>query len=223
MLTALTIVIIGLAALYVVLAPMSEPDLLLPGPSFWQQYRERKAQHTLEEANTLDWIERVKDTPEHHPEPRRRRRVETVQGRPPWEPVPAPPAPAPSMTTQVWEFGPPPANIDAAKQNVPNPWPPGHTGAHALIKAAYERPLYGPPDVPDWPSAPEPDPGPEPELAPDPERDPGPEAEQDWPPELPRDAAPEPADSTVVRGIKAFTHADLEDYIRKMDAYKGRS
>lgn len=214
MLTTLTIVIIGLAALYVVLAPMPEPDLLLPGPSLWQQYRERKAQHTLEEANTLDWIERVKDTPERAPAPvRPRRRVEAVQARPPWGPVPAPPAPAPSMTTQAWEFGPPPPNIDAAKQNVPNPWPPGHTGAHALIKAAYERPLYGPPGTPDWPSEPEPAPGPD--------RDPGPEAEQGWPPELPRDEPPEPADSTVVRGIKAFTHADLEDYIRKMDAYKG--
>lgn len=214
--TILALVIIGLAALYVVLAPMPESDLLPPGPSLWQRHRARQAEHTLEEANTLDWIERVKDTPERASAPARpRRQVETVQTRPPWDPVPAPPVPAPSMTTQVWEFGPPPPNIDAAKQNVPNPWPPGHTGAHALIKAAYERPLYGPPETPDWPSAPE--------LAPDPERDPGPEAEQDWPPELPPADPPDPADSTIVRGIKAFTRADLEDYIRKMDAYKGRT
>lgn len=207
MLTTTTLVIIVLTAVYVAIAPQPEPDLLLPGPSLLDRWRERQVQNTLEMDNTLDWIARVKDVPASAPGPRRHRPVETVAGRPPWNPEPQPEHAEDTMAPDYYSgknlarmlSGPPPPRPDQP----PRFWPAGQTGAHALVRAALDRPLYGPPDQ---------DPEPAPESEPD---DPGPEAEQGWPPEPPAD----PADSTIVRGIKAFTAEALDEYERGLPGY----
>lgn len=228
MLTLLTITIFAAMGLAVVLAPPPEPLLLFPEPwpSWPRKYRERREQHTLEEANTLDWIEQVKDISERQIEARRRRTVVTTSA-PPWLAAPTPPSVA-AMMVPDRETSP---EIQAARQLAPRHWPPNMTGAHQLVRAALDaRPEdYS---LPEWARNENEKPQPDVEDEPVPQPEGEPESESDWPPEPPRQPdllPPEPTawqpgdpDNTIVRGIKAITDADLAEYEASLAKYEDR-